>query len=50
MFENFEAMISSSSMLFVYGGNRRPNDYFKINPYKYWSVVDQTQDKTWVLS
>jgi hypothetical protein len=46
MFVNFEAMISSTSMLFVYGGNH----YFKINPYKYWSVVDQTQDKTWILS
>jgi hypothetical protein len=32
---SFEAMISSTSMLFVYGGNRRTNHYFKINPYKY---------------
>ena len=46
MFENFEAMIFSSSMLFVYGGNGRANHYFKINSYKYWPVVDQTQDKT----
>jgi len=27
MFGNFEVMISSSSMFFVYGGNRRPNHY-----------------------
>ena len=46
MFGNFEAMIFSISMLFVYGGNRRANHYFKINSYKYWPVVDQTKEIT----